>query len=392
MDLEQLIKRLDWLEEERRKDKLLIATLQERIADLEEGYPRSLQQLTALEGELARLSANLSRFDQIETSIAQVRVELTRMIQDLEKQRAERDREADRIRLADLEALNKAIAEVRKSLEVIPELRKGLQARIEEEGRLSRMVDALEQRIEQYQRTDEEFRRQQKLLEDNQRQDAKRVIDLQGEVAAIRKRLDEQRGKMDVIGDVQRKLEAKINELIAAENERKQSQIAFMDKQNMLAFERERTWQEWQTRFEEMEATAANLDAQIQTLEATHRAIKHAQEAFEDITARFERRINEITEMQRLVEDRFRQEWASFKADDQKRWANYLLVQEEQNRDLIRQINQLNERLTTLEDLVQELQDSLSLFTEEAHKRLQKLLAFSRDLLETYEQLLAQNP
>lgn len=271
-------------------------------------------------------------------------------------------------------------------------MRKGLQARIEEEGRLSRLIDALEQRIEQYQRTDEEFRRQQKLLEDNQRQDAKRVIDLQGEVAAIRKRLDEQRGKMDVIGDVQRKLEAKINELIAAENERKQSQIAFMDKQNMLAFERERTWQEWQTRFEEMEATAANLDAQIQTLEATHRAIKHAQEAFEDITARFERRINEITEMQRLVEDRFRQEWASFKADDQKRWANYLLVQEEQNRDLIRQINQLNERLTTLEDLVQELQDSLSLFTEEAHKRLQKLLAFSRDLLETYEQLLAQNP
>ena len=34
---------------------------------------------------------------------------------------------------------------------------------------------------------------------------------------------------------------------------------------------------------------------------------------------RFERRINEITEMERLTEERFRQEWVTFKADDQKR-------------------------------------------------------------------------
>lgn len=392
MDLEQLIKRLDWLEEERRKDKVLIATLQERIADLEEGQPRLLQQLTMLEGELARLGASLTRFDQIETAIAQVRVELTRMIQDLEKQRAERDREVDRMRLADLETLNKAIAEVRRGLDAIPELRKNLQARIEEENRLSRLLDALEQQVGQYQRAEEEFRRQQKLLEENQRQDTKRVIDLQGEVAAMRKRLDEQRGKMDVIGDAQRKLEARIAELLAAENERKQSQIAFMDKQNMLALERERIWKEWQSRFEEIEATAANLDTQIQSLEATHRSLKRAQEAFEEITARFERRINEITEMQRLVEDRFRQEWASFKADDQKRWTNYLLVQEEQNRDLSRQINQLGERLTTIEDLSQEMQDSIVILREETHKRLQKLLAFSRELLETYEQLQGKIP
>ena len=41
---------------------------------------------------------------------------------------------------------------------------------------------------------------------------------------------------------------------------------------------------------------------------------------------RFDRRLNEITEMQRLVEERFRQEWVSFKADDQKRWTNYTLI------------------------------------------------------------------
>ena len=31
-----------------------------------------------------------------------------------------------------------------------------------------------------------------------------------------------------------------------------------------------------------------------------------------------------------LTEERFRQEWVNFKADDQKRWTNYTLAQEEQ--------------------------------------------------------------
>jgi hypothetical protein len=53
----------------------------------------------------------------------------------------------------------------------------------------------------------------------------------------------------------------------------------------------------------------------------------------DDINIRFDRRINELTEMHRLTEERFRQEWISFKTDDQKRWTNYLLTQEEQQQE-----------------------------------------------------------
>jgi len=391
MDIEQIIKRLDWLEDEHRKDKMLIATLQERVADLEEGLPRTTQQMIALEGDIARITTNLSRFEQLEAAIAQVRVDLTRMIQEAEKQRAERDREWERVRMTDLEALNKAIAEVRKGLEVLAGIQKTLQTRVEEENRLGRLIENLEQRIGQDKRENEEIRRQQRLLEESQRQDSKRIIDLQGEVAAMRKRLDEQRGKVELLSDAQRKLETRINELIAAETERRQSQVAFMDKQNMLNLERDRIWKEWQSRFEQIEALASGLDTQIQTLDATHRSLKRAQEAFEEITARFERRINEITEMQRLAEDRFRQEWANFKADDQKRWTNYMLVQEEQNRELSRQLSKLEERLVLLEDVSQEVQDVLHLINEETRKMLQKLSAFSRDLLEDYEQSLGSD-
>ncbi|MFN7035636.1 MAG: hypothetical protein ACK4SN_04645 [Bellilinea sp.] len=390
MDIEQLEKRLEWLEDERRKDKLLVATLQDRIANLEEKTQPVDQRFKELEGEVTRIATSLLRFNQIETAMAQMRQELTRMIQDIEKQRVEKERDVEKIRLADNESVNRSLGEIRKTLEVLPEIRKTLQSRAEGENRLGREIEELEQKILLIRRSDDEYKRQIKLLEESQRQDAKRLTDLQGEVTALRKRQEEQRGKIDLNSDSVRKIEMRISELAAAESERRQSQIAFMEKQNMTALERERVWKEWQVRFEQIEAQSSNLDNQLQSLEATQRAVKRAQEAFEEITNRFERRINEITEMQRLVEDRFRQEWVSFKADDQKRWTNYTLAQEEQQREILRSVGKLEERLILLEDLIQEIQDLSHQVTEETTSRLQSLLALVRSWNEEQERIISR--
>jgi hypothetical protein len=229
---------------------------------------------------------------------------------------------------------------------------------------------------------DEEYRRSQKLLEEGQRQDTKRIADLQGEVAAIRKRLDEQRGKVDLVSDGMRKIDVRIGEIQSAETERRQAQTAFIDRQNMSNLERERVWRDWQTRFEVIERQAAGLDVQLQSLDATHRAVKRAQEAFEEITQRFDRRINEITEMERLTEERFRQEWVGFRADDQKRWTSYSLVQEEQQREMTRQFERFNERVSQLEDILQDVQDLAQLINVESQKRLQNLLAMAHAWVE----------
>lgn len=390
MDIEQLEKRLEWLEDERRKDKLLVATLQDRLANLEEKTQPIDQRFKELEGEVTRIATSLLRFNQIETAMAQMRQELSRMIQDIEKQRFEKEREMEKIRLADNESVNRSLGEIRKTLEVLPEIRKTLQVRAEGENRLGREIEELEQKILLIRRSDDEYKRQIKLLEESQRQDAKRLTDLQGEVTALRKRQEELRGKIDLNADSVRKIETRISELTAAESERRQSQIAFMEKQNMLAIERERVWKDWQVRFEQIEAQSSNLDNQLQSLESTQRAVKRAQEAFEEITNRFERRINEITEMQRLVEDRFRQEWVSFKADDQKRWTNYTLAQEEQQRELLRSVGKLEERLMLLEDLIQEFQDFSHQITEETTSRLQSLLTLVRSWNEEQEKAISR--
>jgi len=319
-----------------------------------------------------------------------MRVDHARATEAVDKNHLERERELEKARLADQENLSKMIGEVRRGLEPIPELRKSLQSRTEEDFRLGRLIEEANQKILEYRRSDEEYRRSQKLLEENLRQEAKRLTDLQGEMTALRKRQDEQRGKIDLASDSARKVELRIGEFQSAESERRQTIAAFIDKQNLSAAERDRIWKDWQTRFELIERQGVGLDAQLQAIEATHRSIKRSQEAFDEITQRFDRRINEITEMQRLTEDRFRQEWVAFKADDQKRWTNYALVQEEQQREQNRYFERNSERVVVLEDLTQEMRDTIQQIREDNQKRLQSLLAIAHEWVEQYDRVFGR--
>jgi chromosome segregation ATPase len=391
MDLDQIIKRLEWLDDERRKDKTLIATLEDRITALEGGSTGLAKQQNDLSGEISRLSVWLTRIEQIESTITQVRVEFNRSIEGIEKQRVDREREVEKVRLADLEGLNKAIYEIRKGLDVLPDIKRTLQLRIDEEFRLGRLIDELDKKIMEFQRVDEESRRTQRLVEENLRQDSKRLTDLQAEISAFRKRLDEQRSKVDLATENFRKTELRINDVQTAEAERRQAQTAFIEKQNLFQVERNRTWKEWSVRFEEITNQATNIEAELQSLDATNRALKRSQETFDEMTQNFERRMNEITEMQRLTEDRFRQEWVTFKADDQKRWANYTLTHEEQQREGSRRYDKLDVRTTSLEDSAQEIRDLVNQMNADLKIRLQKFIDFSHEWLDNHERTVGNS-
>ena len=79
-----------------------------------------------------------------------------------------------------------------------------------------------------------------------------------------------------------------------------------------------------------------------------------------------------------------------FKADDQKRWTNYSLVQEEQQREQTRQFERNNERMVVLEDMTQEMQDMLQQIREENQKRLQSLLALAHEWVEQYDRVFGR--
>jgi DNA repair exonuclease SbcCD ATPase subunit len=391
MDVDQLLKRIQWIEDDRRKEKDTLALLENRVVSMEGGISAISQQLKELGGEITRLSTVITRMDQYDNTALQMRVEAKRMVDDLGKELRKSEDEAVKVRQVELRAIDGNINELRKQIEVLPKLEKGLQVRFDEEVLLRRAIEETRSKIDEVRREDEEYTRTFRLLEDGRRQDSKRILDLQGELTALRKRADDQRGHIELLNNGVRKIETRINELVTVEAERRDIVSTFLDKQNLTQVERERVWKEWQSRFETVEKQATDIEATLLNLGTTQREVTRAQGILEELSQRVDRRVNEITEIQRLSEDRFKQEWVTFKADDQKRWTNYTLTQEEQRDEVLRQFEKFSERVTQQEDSVQELQDLLNLVKELSEKRMQTLLALVHDWVSTYERTVGKS-
>ncbi len=388
MDTEQLQKRIQWVEEDRRKEKDSIALLENKIVSLEGGLAASVQQGKNLSSEITRLSAIITRMDQYDQALTNTRLESKQAIDELDKSLKLRIDESEKIQRVQLKSFDGNFVDLQKQLEILPKLDKGIQARVDIEIAVRRSLDELRNKIDVVRVEEEEYTRTIRLLEDGRRQDAKRIVDLQGEVNALRKRMDDQRGQNEVISTNLKKIDTRVNELITVENERRDTMTNFINKQTVTQVERDRTWKEWQSRFDSIEKQGMDIESQLINLDTTHREVKRTQGSLEELTQRVERRISEITEIQRLSEERFRQEWVTFKADDQKRWTNYTLTQEEQRNEATRQYDKLAEQTTHLEDELQEVKDLLQQSNEMVEKRLQAILAMAHEWVSTYERTL----
>ena len=89
--------------------------------------------------------------------------------------------------------------------------------------------------------------------------------------------------------------------------------------------------------------------------------------------------------MARLTEERFRQDWAAFLADDQKRWTTHMLLADEQWRDHDRLSVKQTEHLTIIEENLAELGLTVRQLQAVDATRMQTLLNVVRELAAEYD-------
>ena len=388
MDFEQIVKRLQWLDEEHRKDKAAIIELEERIAAYEGNIDTVAKQIKPLEKQITDLTPNSARIDQFEVIVTKQREEMKTALDELEKKYLKREKDLIAQHQKDLEPFNKEIDKLKKALTDIPPLKRDLKARVTEEARLRQEIQVLKPPIDDAKRLAEEASRVQRVFDENRKQDMKRIADLQGELTALRKRIDEASTKVDTSTDSFKHLENRIKELMVSEADRKAAQAEFIEKQSVAQIDRERAYKEWNNSYAEFQKQIEKLDAQTQTLEETLRSAKRAQETYNELNTKLERRINEVTEMQRLAEDRLRQEWVTFRADDQKRWTGYTLSQDESGKDIHKVLDKLEERISVLDESQQITNDQLHQTTDATEGQIQELMNVFHEWLSAYERIM----
>lgn len=385
--LELLEKRVEWLDSERRADKTNLASFQNRITELENENKKLIQQIKELEPEITNLRTKIGETNKYETKIDLVSKDLNKKInENQEKLETSISELIKRFRL-DIESTNKTFSPLLALPDSISAIQTSVKNQHIEDTRLSKMIEELKLKILEAGRFEEDYKRSLYLLEESLRQETKKLTDMQGEVVGQRKRLEENRSRIDMTIENFRQLDKRISDIQTYEKDRREAQSVFIEKVNAQAIERDRILKEWKVRIDAIDKIDLSFETQIESLENMKKAIGKSIQSLDEVTSRFDRRINEISEIQRLNEERFRQEWTTFKADDQKRWTNYSLGKEEQVRDINRDLKSLTGQITTLEEVTQAMQDALSQVKKETIKHIQLILHAYQDSLQSASHL-----
>ncbi len=387
MEFEEIVKRLEWLDTQQRQNKEALTRLDERLSSFETTVNAVSKQIKAIDKQMTDIAPAAKRLEQFETLLSKQRADIIKFIEENEKIRLQNEREAATRIQAELTDINKSVTQI-KTTTIAQEFKKQFKERANEMERIANNMNDFKARIEDAVRSNESMQHSLKAMDETRKNDLKRIADIQGDITALRKYADENKGKSALNADGIRNMENRFSDLLASEAERRQAQTAFFEQQSLGQIERDRAWKEWREKYDVFLKEAGNLDSQVQTLDETMRGAKKAQEAYLELNTKLERRIAEVTEMQRLAEDRLRQEWIGFKTDDQKRWTGYTLSSEESLRDIRKDVQKIEETSTTLGDVAQVLQDQMHQTTDTTEQQLQELMNVVHEWMTSYQRIM----
>jgi chromosome segregation ATPase len=389
MEFEQIIKRLEFLDKLQRENKEALGKLNERLSSFESSVNVVSKQIKTLGKQVNDLTPATKRVDQYEAMLAKQRSDIVKLIEENDKAHTRAEKEIAKQFQPELVEIQKVLTQLKTTTTTsITEVKKQLKERSDEIHRMITNVSDFKAHVDQAARSNEDVLHSLKAMDETRKNDLKQITDIQGEIVAVRKRVDENRDKYTMTADGLRNVENRFTDLLASEQERKQAQKVFLEQQSVAQLDRDRAWKEWREQAEAFQKESANLDIQIQKLDEALRGAKKAQDTYLELNTKLERRISEVTEMQRLAEDRLRQEWISFKVDDQKRWTGYSLSNEESFRDIRKDLQKTEERIAPLNDATQVLQDQMHQVTDATEKELQEIMNVVHEWLSSYQRIM----
>ncbi len=350
MDLAQAARMIEWLDEERRRDKSTISLLEERLAQQSEQFTQMQRRLDGLEGEQSSMRASYIPISHEQELSEQLRTEFQQLLEGVESKRLMAEREGERRADIARESVARMVRDLGDRAETLERAIEELPAARVERDRVASALAAVQQRMEDLTKKFEEPERRLTFLEEQRRQDARRISDIQSDLPEMQKQIDATRPKLEGLEGMVLRNEKRILDTQTAERDRREEMQQFIDQQTLLIQQRDQQVQELTRTFGSYDEDMRRYVERFEGWAETHRQMRKVLEDFERIAERLGRRINEVAEMQRLSEERFRQEWNDWITDDQKRWKQFTLTNDEAWRNHEKQLEQFRQSVDVIRD------------------------------------------
>lgn len=391
-ELEEILNRLDWVDEERRKTVRKVGEMEQLLTKQAREIETRDQRIRDLETRLTNQTTQLNRVAQIDTTLQQFKDELVALIEQYDQRRIQTAEDSERIRRMEQETQVREIAEIRKELPEIGRLRTDMELRQAEDSRLAQLIGKLQSRLPNVENRIESWERDLSFLADNERQWAKNITTLEASLLELTRRIEPVGGRIDILASNVLRIENNIQDLTGLQAEVRQTLKQWVDQIQLGEYERNQRVESW----------ARNQDENKKALEAftrdwigfsdQYRTAQMALEALTEWQRQFEVQQRETAEVNRVESGRMFSRWDTFLADYEKRWRNFQMEQEQRANDNQRRDRQLEEQIQAVVERTAELESDKDTLWRVQAAQLDAVKNFPRIWLEEVEKARARDP
>jgi len=378
MDLTQAMQTLKWLDEERLKDKAIIAALQERVQSQGLQLAQQAAQLQETQTTLAGIQSVLSRVTEFEQMVSNHKNELILQMDQREETRRKEQAEAARLRRIEYETLTTNLNRLEKDMRVLPHYDEELNARRAENQRLSETLQRLEAIVADLSKRSDDRVQAVTYLEEQRRADNRRIADLESDTTELHKRLEVLTTKFPLLEETLQKQRTRIEEAIQ-ETKKYEKPI---EELRISDFQREQKMKQYMDQGEQVAQEMERMRAQTLGFIEHQQLVKRALDRLEGFRARLEKRQNEVAEMQRVAEDRARRQWEEWQEKQEKQQKKQNVVIEERWRQQGRSNDEHLKRLDRLQSVTELHQTQLGTLWETRRADAINLLKAAQDKYE----------
>jgi chromosome segregation ATPase len=346
MDLNQLSQIVNYLDTERRKDRNMLVQLQERVDGLSREVEARTRYAQSLETTINELKLQLTRAQGWTTSIEQVRAEFNTQIEREQDQRTKGERELVRTRQIEIESIVRQLNEIKKEVKPYGKYAEDIGARQQEEARLADLIGRVQVQLMEIERRFDQPASTLSFLEEQRRQDAKRIASLEQGWPDIARRIDQFPPRLLLLEENIRKKHGDIEE--AAKQLEAQKQV--IESQRVADLRRERQFAEYAELIERLKGRADEIQTQVTGYYQMRDEVKRELSGLPDFKTQVEVRVNEISEIQRDAEERAKRVAIAFREEIEKQWKSFAVSQDEKWHDRDRRISEYDVRITEVEE------------------------------------------
>jgi len=388
----ELRKRLEWLDEERRKSGRKLAELEQRATLAERELATRDRRIQDLEKQLGQVNSQLSRIPMVDTQLSQFKDDIVKMIEQYDKRRIEAERELDRLRRVEHEATARELADIRKELPAIGRIEQVLPLRAAEEARLANLIGVQQNALTQVAAQVENVERALAFLEEKEKGDSRNIGEVQGQLLEISKRWEPIYNRLEILGQNLAKVQASAQTTSEAQILLRKSIGDWTEQVQIGEHERNQRLAGWQRSMDEHQESMQRFGQDWVKFNNQYNESRTAIETLRALQIHLENQQREANELVRVETKRMEGRWDQFVAEDSRKWKNFEADALQRLSINDRRERELREQLQALEGELERVEQELVVLARVTTAQSEAVKKWPVLWLEEVEKALDQNP